>query len=53
VVKHDTNGIVRILTDVFDEMNAVTQGESRNPDPGYHWNNATVERFLIIDGVPD
>jgi hypothetical protein len=53
VVKHDTDGIVRIPTDVFDEMNTVTQAERRNPDPGYNWNDATVERFPINDGVPD
>jgi hypothetical protein len=53
VVNHDTNGVVRIPTDVFDEMNAVTQAERRNPGPGYSWNSAIVERLPIIDGAPD
>ena len=42
-----------VPTDVFDEMNAVPQAKRRNPGPGYNWNNATVERFPIIDGVAD
>lgn len=52
VVEHATRGTVRIPTDVLDEMNAITQAQRRNPEPGYLWDGARVER-LPISEVPE
>lgn len=43
VVNHKGKGAIRIRTDVAHKENAIAQAKMRNPEPGYNWEDATVE----------
>jgi hypothetical protein len=43
VVRHESEGTVKIPTDVSDKGNAIAQAKMRNPGPGYDWEDAKVE----------